>query len=404
MTRAIHVSPEVVDRHGVLLRAFLTDDGYWRMKTTVADVSPRYLTMLMTYEDKRFYDHDGVDPAALIRAGLQFLGAGHIVSGGSTLTMQVARILEPPKSRGIGTKVFQMLRAIQLEERYSKDEILSLYLTLAPFGGNLEGVRDASLSYFGKDPSRIDLSEAALLVALPQSPVKQRPDRHAIRAAKGRDKVLARMVSEGIVTPGDAAVARREGVPFARQTMPLMAPHLAMRLKQRNRGATRIVTTLDASLQGAVERMAANEQPYFGEGTALSIVVADNRSRDVLAYLGGVNYWGPSGQIDLAQRWRSPGSALKPFIYGIAFDNLILHPASLMTDAPTMFGDYAPKDFEGTFQGAVSATEALRMSLNVPAVMVLDRVGPLAFTTTLENAGARLAFPAGGDTPSLPVA
>src|SRR6185437_1585542 len=315
MTRANRVSPEVVDRHGVLLRAFLTDDGYWRMKTTVADVSPRYLAMLMAYEDKRFYDHDGVDPAALVRAGLQYLGAGHIVSGGSTLTMQVARLLEPPKSRGIGTKLFQMLRAVQLEERYSKDEILSFYLTLAPFGGNLEGVRAASLSYFGKDPSRIDLSEAALLVALPQSLVKQRPDRHAIRAAKGRDKVLARMVSEGIVTPGDAAVARREGVPFARQAMPLMAPHLAMRLKQRNRGATRIVTTLDASLQGAVERMAANEQPYFGEGTAL-----------------------------------------KPLIYGSACDNLILHPPSLMTDAPTMFGDYAPKDFEGSFLGAVTAT------------------------------------------------
>ncbi len=248
------------------------------------------------------------------------------------------------------------------------------------------------------------MSEAALLVALPQSPVKQRPDRHAIRAAKGRDKVLARMVSEGIVTQGDADVARREGVPFARQTMPLTAPHLSVRLKLRDRAATRIVTTLDAALQGAVERMAANEQPYFGEGAALSIVVVDNRTRDVLAYMGGVNYWGPSGQIDLAQRWRSPGSALKPFIYGIAFDNLILHPASLMTDAPTMFGDYAPKDFEGSFQGAVSATEALRMSLNVPAVMVLDRVGPLAFTTTLENAGARLAFPAGGEAPSLPVA
>jgi penicillin-binding protein 1C len=405
MTRWAHVSPEVTDRHGVMLRPFLTADGYWRMRTTVRDVAPRYLAMLMAYEDKRFYDHGGVDPVAIARAGMQFVGAsGHIVSGGSTLTMQVARILEPPRSRGIGPKLFQMMRALQLEERYSKDEILSFYLTLAPFGGNLEGVRAASLSYFGKPPEQIDLSEAALLVALPQSPVKQRPDRHAIRAARGRDKVLARMVSEGIVTQGDADVAKREGVPFARQAMPLTAPHLAMRLKQRAHGETRIVTTLDAGLQGAVERLAAQEQPYFGDGTALAIIVVDNHTRDVLAYLGGVNYWSPSGQVDLAQRWRSPGSALKPFIYGIAFDNLILHPASLMTDAPTMFGDYAPKDFEGSFQGAVSASEALRMSLNVPAVMVLDRVGPLAFTTTLENAGAKLAFPAGGEAPSLPVA
>ena len=286
----------MVDRHGTLLRAFLTRDGYWRMKTKVRDVSPRYLAMLEAYEDKRFDEHCGVDPVAVVRAGLQFLGAGgHIVSGGSTLTMQVARILEPPKSRGIGTKLFQMLRALQLEERYSKDEILSLYLTLAPFGGNLEGVRAASLSYFGKQPAQIDLSEAALLVALPQSPVKQRPDRHAIRAAKGRDKVLARMVSEGVITQGDADVARREGVPFARQAMPLSAPHLAMRLKLRAGPAARIVTTLDADLQGAVERLAAQEQPYFGDGTALSIVVVENRTRNVLAYLGGVELLGPVG-------------------------------------------------------------------------------------------------------------
>jgi penicillin-binding protein 1C len=404
MTRFVHVSPEVVDRHGKLLRAYLTRDGYWRMKTTVHDVNPRYLAMLQAYEDKRFAEHWGVDALAIARAGAQFLGAGHVVSGGSTLTMQVARILEPPRGRGIGQKLFQMMRAVQLEERYSKDEILTLYMTLAPFGGNLEGVRAASLSYFGKPPDQIDLSEAALLVALPQSPVKQRPDRHAIRAAHGRDKVLARMVGDGIVTPGDAAVARREGVPFARQPMPMSAPHLATRLHLRARDATRIDTTLDANLQAAVERLAVQEQPYFGDGTALAIVVVDNRTRNVLAYLGGVNYWGPSGQVDLAQRSRSPGSALKPFIYGMAFDNLMLHPATLMSDAPTMFGDYAPKDFEGAFQGAVSAREALRMSLNVPAVMVLDRVGPLAFTTNLENAGARLAFPAGDATPSLPVA
>src|SRR5690349_4200333 len=200
MARANNVSPEVVDHNGHLLRAFLTRDGYWRMKTEVRDVSPRYLQILKAYEDKRFDSHFGVDPAAVFRAGLQYVTAGHVVSGGSTLTMQVARILEPPHSHGVGTKLFQMLRAVQLEERYSKDEILSFYLTLAPFGGNLEGVRAASLSYFGKDPSHLDLSEAALLVALPQSPVKQRPDRHAIRAAMGRDKVLARMVGEGVIS------------------------------------------------------------------------------------------------------------------------------------------------------------------------------------------------------------
>ncbi len=403
MTKIRNVSPEVVDRQGVLLRAFLTRDGYWRMKTEARDVSPRYLAMLKAYEDKRFDDHFGVDPLAVGRAALQYFGAGHIVSGGSTLTMQVARLLEPPKHRSIATKFLQMIRAVQLEERYSKDEILSFYLTLAPFGGNLEGVRAASLSYFGKPASQIDLAQAALLVALPQSPVKQRPDRHAIAATKGRDKVLARMVETGVVTQSDAAVARREGVPFARQTMPLMAPHLAERLA-RTRPETRIVTTIDADLQGAVERLAAQEVRYAGDGATMSVLVIENRTRNVLAWLGGTNYWGKAGQVDLARRPRSPGSALKPFIYGIAFDDLILHPSSLMEDAPTNFGDYAPRDFSGDFQGDVTARDALRRSLNMPAVAVLESVGPLAFTLTLQNAGAHLAFPANDSSPSLPVA
>jgi penicillin-binding protein 1C len=299
-------------------------------------------------------------------------------------------------------KAFQIIRAAQLEERYSKDEILSLYLTLAPMGGNLEGVRAASLSYFGKEPASLDLSQSALLVALPQSPVRQRPDRHAQAALKGRDKVLARMVAEGVVTQGDAATAMKEGVPFARQPMPLAAPHLAQRLVLKEKSA-HITTTLDAGIQASAERLAKQERAYFDDGADISLVVVENRTRNVIAYVGGTDYWGKSGQVDLAARARSPGSALKPFIYGLAFDALVLHPASRMEDAPTSFGDYAPRDFDGQFQGAVTARDALQMSLNIPAVMVLDRVGPLAFTLTLQNAGAHLAFPT-RDAPSLPVA
>lgn len=403
MTRYTHVSPEVMDRNGVLLRAFLTDTGYWRLKTNPRDVNARYLELLKAYEDKRFDSHFGVDAAAVFRAALQYVSAGHIVSGASTLSMQAARLLEP-RPRSIGTKLFQMVRAIQLEERYSKDEILSIYLTLAPFGGNLEGVRAASLAYFGKNPDAIDLSQAALLVALPQSPERQRPDRHAIRAKKGRDKVLDRMVSEGVVTQSDASVAKKLGVAFARQAMPLTAPHLAQRLVLQHKGETRLVTTLDASLQQAAERLAAQESAYSDDGGALAIVVVDNQTQGVLAYVGGTDYWGKEGQIDLANRARSPGSALKPVIYGLAFDDLILHPQTLMTDEPVTFGDYAPRDFDGAFQGAVTARDALRMSLNIPAVMVLDRVGPLRFTNALSNAGAAISFPKADEGPSLPVA
>jgi penicillin-binding protein 1C len=403
MTRYDTLSPEVVARDGTLLRPFLAKDGSWRLRTTARDVNARYLLLLKTYEDKRFDDHWGVDPAAIARAALQFAGAGHVVSGASTLTMQAARLLEP-RPRSLGAKLIQMVRAIQLEERYSKDRILSIYLTLAPEGGNLEGVRAASLSYFGKEPAALDLSESALLVALPQSPARLRPDRHGLAAIAGRNKVLARMVEEGVVTPGDAAVAMREGVPSLRLAMPIAAPHLTARLARMQKNNPRIVTTLDASLQAAIERLAVQERAYFDDNSSLGIVVVENRSHAVLAYVGGTDYWGKAGQIDLANRPRSPGSALKPFIYGLAFDDLILHPSSMMEDEPTTFGDYAPRDFEGSFQGAVTARDALRMSLNIPAVMVLDRVGPLRFTLALSNAGAHLAFPTKGDVPSLPVA
>jgi penicillin-binding protein 1C len=401
MTRANTLSPEVTAKDGTLLRAFLSKDGAWRIKTTPDQMGPRYLAMLTAYEDKRFALHWGVDPPAMLRAAFQFVHAGHIVSGGSTLTMQVARLLEP-HGHGIGGKLVQVVRAVQLEERYSKDEILSLYLTLAPMGGNLEGVRAASLSYFGKEPASLDLAESALLVALPQSPVKQRPDRHAKRAMAGRDKVLRRMVEDDVVTAGDAATAIKEGVPFARQPMPLAAPHLAQRLVLKEK-SLHIATTLDAGIQAAAERLAKQERAYYDDGADISLVVVENATRNVVAYVGGTDYWGKAGQVDLASRARSPGSALKPFIYGLAFDNLILHPASRMEDAPMQFGDYAPRDFEGQFQGAVTARDALQMSLNIPAVMVLDRVGPLAFTLSLQNAGAHLAFPT-RDAPSLPVA
>ena len=307
MARFAAVSPEVVDRHGALLRPFLSRDGYWRLRTAPADVNPRYLALLKAYEDKRFDDHWGVDPLAMLRAAFQLARAQRIVSGGSTLSMQAARLLEP-RPRGIAAKLFQMARALQLEERYSKDEILSIYLTLAPFGGNLEGVRAASLAYFGKQPSALDLSEAALLVALPQSPARDRPDRYGLAAIKGRNKVLARMVDEGVVSAGDAAVARREGVASLRLQMPLSAPHLAQRLERAHPHTLRLATTIDAPLQGAIERMAARERAYLEDGGSLAIVVVENRTRNVLAYVGGTDYWGRSGQIDLAMRARSPGS------------------------------------------------------------------------------------------------
>jgi penicillin-binding protein 1C len=403
MTRAETLSREVRDRNCVLLRPFLTEDDSWRLETRPEDVHPRYLDILMAYEDQRFYSHPGIDPLAVLRAGSQWWDAGEIVSGASTLTMQVARLLEPGQPRGFLTKLRQAARAVQLEWRYSKEEILTLYLTLAPFGGNLEGVRAASLSYFGKEPTALTLAEAALLVALPQSPERARPDRHPEFAAEARDKVLTRLLERGMIAEDEAEEARATPVPDLRNPFPMEAPHLAERLT-REAPDTHITTTLDAGLQQAVSFLAKREALYFPDDADIAIVVVKTATREVVAELGGTDYWGPAGQVDLASAPRSPGSALKSFIYGMAFDDLALHPATLMDDVPMLFGDYAPGNFNSGFTGAVTARDALRMSLNVPAVAALERVGPLRFTQTLQNAGATLLFPREESAPSLPIA
>jgi penicillin-binding protein 1C len=403
LTRAQTLSREVRDRAGVLLRPFLAADDSWRLQTSSEEVHPRYLEILMAYEDQRFYSHIGVDPVAVMRAALQWWDAGVVVSGASTLTMQVARLLEPGQQRGFATKLRQAARALQLELRYSKEEILGLYLTLAPFGGNLEGVRAASLSYFGKEPRALSLAEAALLVALPQSPERVRPDRNAQFAGEARDKVLARLLERGMIAQDEADEARAEPIPHLRHPLPMEAPHLAECL-QRETTETITVSTLDSGLQQAVSFLAKSEALYFDDNANIAIVIVKTDTREVMAELGGVDYWGEAGQVDLASAPRSPGSTLKSFIYGMAFDELALHPATVMNDAPTLFGDYAPQNFDGGYTGAVTARDALRMSLNVPAVAALERVGPLRFTQSLQHAGATLLFPHDDDTPSLPIA
>jgi penicillin-binding protein 1C len=281
---------------------------------------------------------------------------------------------------------------------------LNLYLTLAPCGGNIEGVRAASLAYFGKEPKTLTLAESALLVALPQSPERARPDRNPETAEAARDKVLTRLEAQGMLAADEAAEARVSAIPTARLPMPLDAPQLADRMKAGHSGEPVITTTLDKGLQTALAGLAVQETLFLDDGADIAIVVVKTDTREVLGEIGGANYWGPAGHVDLASAMRSPGSALKPFIYGFAFDDLALHPATLMQDEAAMFGDYAPKNFDGDFHGTVTATDALRMSLNVPAVAVLERVGPLRFTLALQHAGAHLGLPGEAGRPSLPIA
>jgi penicillin-binding protein 1C len=403
LARAAPVSTIVVDREGRLLRGFTTADGKWRLAARAADVDPAYLAMLVAYEDRRFFAHPGVDPLALLRAAAQGLHAGHVVSGGSTLTMQVARLLER-RPRDMASKAIEILRALQLERRFSKDEILSLYLTLAPFGGNIEGVRAASLAWFGKEPARLTPGEAALLVVMPQSPERTRPDRDPAAARAARDKMLRVLAARGALAPAAAAEAMQEPAPRGRLALPFHAPHLAESLRAAAPPGARVATTLDRALQEQVESLARRERAFFGDGGNLAILVVETATRAVRAWVGGADFAAEAGQVDLARARRSPGSALKPFLYALAFDEGWLHPETRIADGPTRFGDFAPRNFDRGFQGEVSARAALQLSLNVPAVALLDRLGAPRFVHALGAAGAALDYDRRIlDTPGLPV-
>ncbi|MFN3745240.1 MAG: penicillin-binding protein 1C [Hyphomicrobiaceae bacterium] len=403
--RAEQLSIVVLDRRDRLLRAFTTPDGIWRLPLAVGDVDPRYLDMLLAFEDRRFRSHGGVDALATLRAGWQFLRQGRIVSGSSTLTMQTARLLIGEHPRTLSGKLVQMVRARQLELRLTKDEILDLYLRLAPFGGNIEGVRAASLSYFGKEPRRLSPGEAALLVALPQSPATRRPDRHPENARRARDRVLARAVQAGLLKDDEARAAFAEGVPSARRAFGMLAPHLAESEVARlpDRRVHRL--TLDRDAQMALERLAREHTEALGSRLSSALVAVDHTTGDILAYIGSADYFDPArlGAIDMVQAVRSPGSTLKPIIYGLAFDAGRAHPETLIEDRPSRFGTYNPKNFDQNFRGTVTIREALGHSLNIPAVHVLSEVGPARLNGRLRRAGVKTELPAGAQ-PTLAIA
>jgi penicillin-binding protein 1C len=400
--KAKDVSTTIVDRNGRLLRAYAMDDGRWRLPVKASDVDPAYIDVLLAFEDKRFSQHNGVDPIALARAAWQFATHARIVSGGSTITMQVARLIEPRRDRSAAAKLKQIVRAMQLERMLTKDEILDLYLTLAPFGGNLEGARSASIAYFGKEPKRLSLSEAALLAALPQSPESRRLDRHAVTAQRARDRVLDRMAETGRVSTDDALHAKAEAVPDKRRAMPILAPHVTDHVVARDDAASHIALTLDANLQRSLEMLARDRANALGPEISTGILVIDNATGDVLARVGSPDYFDVrrAGQVDMTRAIRSPGSTLKPFIYGLAIEDGFVHPESLIDDRPVRYGSYAPENFDMTFQGTVTVRKALQLSLNVPAIALLDRVGPHRLTARIKQAGGELVLPK-DETPGL---
>ncbi|RYE08849.1 MAG: penicillin-binding protein 1C [Hyphomicrobiales bacterium] len=391
------VSAEVVDRNGLLLRPFTTADGRWRLPITPDQVDRRFIDMLLAYEDQRFETHHGIDWSGIGRAGFQYITAGgKIVSGGSTLTMQVARLIENSGgTRNLDGKIRQMVHADRLESELSKDQILTLYLTLAPYGGNIEGVRAASLAYFGKEPTRLTTAESALLVALPQSPEARRPDLNPKAAKLSRDMVLDRMVTSGLIGREEADAAKLEPMPKARREFPKLAAHLAQQAVRSWPEARRLDLTIDRRLQQALEKLGASRAGALGPQVSVAIVVADQESGDILASVGSSGLFNTQsdGYVDMTKAVRSPGSTLKPLIYGLGFELGLAHPESLIEDRPTAFGAYVPVNFDNFTRGTVTIRQALTESLNIPAVVVLDAVGTARLVSRMNRAHARPILP-----------
>lgn len=384
----------VVAEDGTPLWRFADAEGVWRYPVTPEQVAPAYLQALLSYEDRWFYQHPGVNPLALGRAAWQNLSGGRVVSGGSTLSMQVARLLDP-HSRSLSGKLKQLWRTLQLEWHLSKAEILTLYLNRAPFGGTLQGVAAASWAYLGKPPSQLTHAEAALFAVLPQAPSRLRPDRHPHAAQAARDKVLRRLTQFQMWTPTQLREALEEPVLLAPRREPSLAPLLARRLNTAHSPAL-IRTTLDAALQRRLEDLLLGWRARLPERTSAAILVVEHETMAVRAYLGSVDINDPRrfGHVDMISAQRSPGSTLKPFLYGMALDAGLIHSESLLQDVPRRYGDYRPGNFAAGFSGPVAASAALATSLNLPAVQLLEAYGPKRFAGELRSAGVPLALPA----------
>jgi len=375
------------DEDGRPLRAFPVENGRWRLQTDLDRLDPDFIDALLAIEDQRFYHHPGVDPLAVFRAGGQAMMRGRIVSGASTITMQTARLLEP-RPRNLGSKIVEGIRAMQLETRLDKDEILELYLTLTPYGGNLQGVRAASWAWFGREPDQLTPDQIALLIALPQSPEVRRPDLRPDSARAASAAILERLAETGWISIARARDAADEAPPPTRNAFPAEAWHASATLADLHRGEASVRSTLNARLQREVEERLRRLAEAGGAGVQASAIVVEIETRAVVASVGSAGRDLAGGWIDLTRARRSPGSTLKPLVYALAFDDGTAAVDMLIEDLPARFASYRPENFDRAFRGEVTIADALQHSLNVPAVRVLDRVGANRFASALSFAGA----------------
>ena len=366
-------SPIVTDRAGRPLMALVGSDDHWRFPVKLEDASPWLVAATIAVEDKRFRGHSGVDALAVSRAAWQNLAARQVVSGASTLTMQVCRMMDD-RPRTFWAKAVETFRALELERLSTKDAILETYLNIAPYGGNVRGAGGAAAFYFAKHVRDLSLGEAALLAGLPQSPSRFRPDRNPDAARRRRETVLRAMVEGGAITERERALARAEPVVAGRPSPPRLAPHAAALAIMRRPAGGR--TTIDLGLQLEVERLVAEHARAFPEGSDVAAVVIEIATGGIVAMVGSADPADPvDGEVNGATARRSPGSALKPFIYAAAFEAGRLAPEAIVHDVPIERGGWRPRNFDRTFAGAVTAGDALRRSLNIPAILVAEGTG-----------------------------
>lgn len=380
-------SHQIQASEGQLLRLYTTSRGHWRLPTDTDKIDPKMKQALLAYEDKHFYQHIGFDLNAIIRATWQLFKYQHLVSGASTITMQTVRLLKP-KPRTLKNKLLEIYTAWRLEQVLSKKAILDLYLSLTPYGGNIQGLETACLFYFKKSAAHLTPSEMALLIALPQSPEKRRPDRHPKQAKKARNHVLKQLQKKGLMTLSAMNLAMQRPLP-KRKTPVFYAPHL---LQNMALSKPIIKTTLDFKLQRQLESFAHSMQPNLAQGETMAVVIVEKETAKVVAHLGSGDFYQQS-QLDLSQAIRSPGSALKPFIYGLGFEQKSLHPQTKIIDQRENIQQYRPQNFAKQYYGEVTLSQALARSLNIPAVKVLQKIGAKTLFQRLEQNQVHLQLP-----------
>lgn len=383
-------SPLILSQKGQFLHSYLTPDDKWRMYTQLEEITPTLKQAILFKEDQYFYYHPGINPISIFRALINNTITGRRTSGASTITMQVARMLAP-KDRTYANKLIEVFRAFQLEWYYSKDEIFQLYLNLVPFGGNIEGVKSAAILYFDKMPDHLSLAETVTLAIIPNRPNSLRLGKNNSYVMQKRNEWLKRLDAAGVFEHEAIVDAIAEPIVAYRKSPPRHAPHLSLRLKNQFPDHRLINSSIDMNMQTKTEAILEQyvRQIYRRQIKNAVALVVDNATLQVKAYVGSADYHNPedAGQVDGIRAIRSPGSTLKPFLYGLAIDEGLITPKTKITDVPVNFRGYQPQNYSEKFSGLVTIEYALANSLNIPAVKVLDQLQPYVFIQKLSKAG-----------------